>query len=126
MLIKTKIDHSCQMKSDTCIIRLAKLACYGYSKTSEGYPVINENEVSVVRWIFDCYLQGDSLMKIADTLTKRDIKPPIGSKRWSDGTLNCILFDRRYAGSMYPVGNNCFAIVSQEMFEATKGIRCKE
>ena len=44
---------------------MAQRKCYGYDIGVDGALVVNPNEASVVRWIFDRYLSGDSLGKIA-------------------------------------------------------------
>lgn len=47
--------------------------CYGYAISSDGELKINPDEAKVVRWIFERYLSGDSLGKIAAGLEKQGI-----------------------------------------------------
>lgn len=48
--------------------KMAQHKCYGYDTDSDGELVINSEEAVVVRLIFERYLGGDSLGKIADGL----------------------------------------------------------
>lgn len=48
--------------------KMAKRKWYGYTVGSDGKLVINANEAQIVCWIFERYLAGDSLGKIASGL----------------------------------------------------------
>ncbi len=50
--------------------KMANRTCYGYDTLSNGALVINKSDAQTVRWIFDCYLAGTSLGKIAAGLEK--------------------------------------------------------
>ncbi len=43
--------------------KIAQRKCYGYDTGPNGELVINPDEAIVVRWIFECYFNGDSLGK---------------------------------------------------------------
>lgn len=58
--------------------KMAQRKCYGYDIGADGALVVNANEASVVRWIFDRYLSGDSLGKIAAGLETQSIPSPTG------------------------------------------------
>ena len=45
--------------------KMAKRKCYGYDINSDGELAVNSDEVKVVCWIFEQYLAGNSLGKIA-------------------------------------------------------------
>ena len=44
--------------------KMAQRKCYGYDTGPDGELCINPEEAAVVRWIFERYLDGDSLGKI--------------------------------------------------------------
>ena len=58
--------------------QMARRKCYGYTSGSDGQLVINSNEAQIVRWIFERYLAGDSLGKIASGLERQGIPSPTG------------------------------------------------
>ena len=51
--------------------KMAKRKCYGYTINSNGELEINLGEAKVVSWIFERFLAGDSLGKIASGLERR-------------------------------------------------------
>ena len=55
-------------------------------------------EVAVVRWIFERYLRGDSLGKIASTLETKCILSPTGKPKWNREALNKLLSNEKYTG----------------------------
>ena len=63
--------------------KMAQRRCYGYNTGPDGELVINADEAAVVRWIFDRYLSGDSLGKIAAGLEKEGIPSPTGKPKWN-------------------------------------------
>lgn len=87
---------------------------YGYKKSENNkyQLVINEEEAKVVRHIFDLYLQGNGLTKIAQILTKEEIPVPgiardirTNSKSelyycWKQGTISRILRNVVYTGCL--------------------------
>lgn len=52
----------------------------GYKKGADGKPEIVEDEAKIIREIYDKYLEGDSIRKIADYLSDNQIKTPTGKK----------------------------------------------
>ncbi len=70
----------------------------GYEKGEDGLPKIVEEEAKVVREIYQLFLEGHTLRKIADTLTKRSIPTPRGKKQWSVTTVKSILTNEKYKG----------------------------
>jgi len=78
--------------------KMAQRRCYGYDTDANGELVINHDEAAVVRWIFDRYISGDSLGKIAVGLEEQGILSPMGKPRWKRETLNKLLSNEKYTG----------------------------
>lgn len=53
--------------------------------------IICKEKAEVVRMIFDCYLSGASLGKIADILSEKRITSPIGKERWTRAAIDKLL-----------------------------------
>ena len=79
---------------------MADHSCYGYIKSDGDCLVINETEAEIVRWIFDQYLFGDSLGKIAGELEQKKISSPTGKAKWSAATLDKLLSNEKYVGEV--------------------------
>ena len=77
---------------------MAHRKCHGYGVGSDGELVVNSDEVRVVRWIFEQYLAGDSLGKIAAGLEKRSIPSPTGRPRWNREAIDKLLSNEKYTG----------------------------
>ena len=77
---------------------MALRKCYGYDVGADGELVINPDEAAIVHWIFESYLNGDSLGKIATGLEERSIPSPTGKPRWSREALNKLLSNEKYTG----------------------------
>lgn len=112
----------------------------GYKKGTDGKPEVVEDEAKIIREIYDKYLEGDSIRKIADYLNDNQIKTPTGKKVWYYGTVKSILSNEKYKGdalinktyvidciskkvkrndgerAQYYVENNHPAIISPEKF----------
>lgn len=71
---------------------------HGYSIGANGELVINPDEAAAVRWIFDRYLSGDSLGKIAAGLEKQGIPSPTRKPKWNREALNKLLSNEKYTG----------------------------
>lgn len=73
---------------------------YGYRKTKDNRLKVHPEEASVVRYIYETYIQGDvSTIKIADELTKRQIPSPNGGE-WRNSQVLYILRNEKYYGDM--------------------------
>lgn len=57
--------------------KIAQRKCYGYDTGPNGELVINPDEAIVVRWIFECYFNGDSLGKISAGLETQGVSLPV-------------------------------------------------
>ena len=78
--------------------KLANRVCYGYTQDEHGHLVIYGPEAEIVRWIFDRYLNGDSLGKIVDGLAEKHIPSPTGKPRWNREALLKLISNEKYAG----------------------------
>lgn len=93
---------------------LGATAPYGYQKDPQDkfHLIINEKEEEVVKRIFNLYLQGNGLTKIAQILTKEKVEVPgesrkIGKTRktalyssWKQTTIRRILENKVYLGDL--------------------------
>lgn len=78
--------------------KMAQRKCYGYNIGASGELVINPDEATVVRWIFDRYLNGDNLGKIATGLEEQGIPSPTDKPKWNREALNKLLSNEKYTG----------------------------
>lgn len=58
--------------------KIARHKCCGYTISQDGELKINPDEAKVVRWIFERYLFGNSLERIAAGLEIQGILYPAG------------------------------------------------
>lgn len=73
--------------------------CYIYGKIS-----VEKSESQIVKEIFDKYIQGNSLLKIADSLNKRHIEYAPDVIGWNKARLKRIIENECYIGkNNYPV-----------------------
>ena len=70
---------------------------FGFNQKN-GVMTINDTEAIVVRRIFDLYLQGYGLQKIAAILNAEGIPRREGQSRWYNYTVKYILKNERYMG----------------------------
>ncbi len=78
--------------------KLAQRRCYGYDSGSDGELVGNPDEATVVRWIFERYLHGDSFGKIAAELEAQGILSPTGKPKWNREAISKLLSNEKYTG----------------------------
>ena len=78
--------------------KMAQRRCYGYDIGPDGGLVINPDEATVVRWIFDRYINGDSLGKIAAGLEEQGIPSPTGKPKWNREAINKLTANEKYTG----------------------------
>ena len=78
--------------------KMARRRCYGYSTAPDGRLVIAPTEAETVRWIFQSYLDGDSLGKIAAGLEKKGILSPTGKLKWNREAIDKLLSNEKYTG----------------------------
>lgn len=70
---------------------------YGYSLIN-GQLAPKEDEMNVVRRIFDLYLKGVGIQNIAMLLNEEEIPRRYGNKKWYGTTIKYILENERYMG----------------------------
>lgn len=119
----------------------------GYTKDENGKLVIVEEEAKIVRLIYDLYLKGYGCRKIKSYLEKNDIKTVTEKSEWSTSTIDRILSNAKYVGTvlsqksyvenclthkqvknngelpMYLIENNHEAIISKEIFEEVQRMK---
>ena len=78
--------------------KMARRKCYGYEVGSDGELVVNPDEAKVVCWIFEQYLAGDSLGKIAAGLERQGIPSPTDKPRWNREAIDKLLSNEKYTG----------------------------
>lgn len=121
--------------------KLAKRVCFGYNQNEHGDLVINPTEAEIVKWMFERYLSGASLGKIADELYKKGIPSPTGRERWNREAIDKLLSNEKYVGVVllqktisvmgvqientgsadrYLTKNTHSAIISVELFKAAQ------
>jgi len=78
--------------------KMAKRKCYGYMTSPDGELMVNPDEAQVVRWIFEQYLAGSSLGKIASGLERHGILSPTGKSKWNQEAIDKLLSNEKYTG----------------------------
>ena len=121
--------------------KMAQRRCYGYDTDPDGELVINPDEAAAVRWIFDRYISGDSLCKIATGLEEQGTLSPTGRPKWNRETVNKLISNEKYTGrvllqktisasgfqmkndgvmAQYLISDSHEAIISDETFRAAQ------
>ena len=72
--------------------------CYGHRQPQPGQLAIYKEEAAVVRFIFDQYLQGVSVLGIKRMLEAKGIKTPTGKDVWPRRTIETLLDSEKYMG----------------------------
>ncbi len=113
----------------------------GYDRGPDGNLVVNEEQATIVRRIYQLFLSGKTPTGIATLLTREGVKTPAGKEKWSTSTVRSILTNEKYKGDallqksfttdfltkktkinegeipQYYVENNHEAIIDPEVFE---------
>lgn len=69
-------------------------------RDGKGGLMINEEEASVVKMIFDLYLQGHGSSYIQNELSKKKIRSPHGGNVWPRNTIEKLLRNEKYTGDV--------------------------
>ena len=77
---------------------MANRKCYGYEIGPDGELVANPDEAQIVCWIFEQYLFGKSLGKIAAGLEARGVLSPTGRSKWNREAIDKLLSNEKYTG----------------------------
>ena len=72
----------------------------GYYRDYSGRVKIEPAEAEIVHYIFDSFIEGASLQKIADSLTEQGIRSPKGMEKWCYTTIRNILRNEKYCGDV--------------------------
>lgn len=72
---------------------------YGYRKGEDGEPEIVPEEAEIVKRIFNLYLDGYSVDKIASYLNENGVKSKTGTE-WKKATVQGILINEKYVGDL--------------------------
>lgn len=105
--------------------------CYGYDHDEDGKLIINEEQATFVRKIFNWYLGGLSINGIIKELEKQTIKSPTGKDKWNKRSLEVMLSNEKYKGAVrlfadkmsdvqYLATDNHPAIITEEVYEAVQ------
>ena len=78
--------------------KMAHRKCYGYEVGLNGELTVNPDEAKAVCWIFEQYLAGGSLGKIAVGLERQGILSPTGKPRWNREAIDKLLSNEKYTG----------------------------
>lgn len=78
--------------------KMAKRKCYGYTISSNGELEINPDGGKVVSWIFERYLAGNSLGKIAAGLERQGIPSPTGGPKRNREAIDKLISNEKYTG----------------------------
>lgn len=70
----------------------------GYRKGADGKPEIVPNEAETVRSIFSLYLDGYTLLNIAQILMDQEITTATGKSEWTKSAIQSILKNEKYVG----------------------------
>ena len=85
---------------------------YGYYIAPNDHVGIEQEKANIVRMIYQQYLSGMSLGRIADFLFKSNIPFPKGKKRWTQPVLSNLLSNQKCIG--YIVSFDDFFLVQGE------------
>ena len=66
---------------------------YGYQMEDNAF-IICQEKAEVVRMIFDYYLSGASLGKVADMLAEKRVPSPAGKERWTRAAIDKLLSNK--------------------------------
>ena len=125
------IKWGIRQRAASGVSKLYDRKCYGYDHDENGKLVINDEQATVVRRIFNWYLGGLSVGKIIKELEHQNIKSPTGQDRWNKHSIEVMLSNEKYTGSVrlfdekksevqYLSTDNHPAIISEEVYAATQ------
>lgn len=90
---------------------------YGYQKEQFCFSIM-PSEAETVKEIFDRYISGETLLQIANDLTKRQIMYYKDRSNWSKQAVRRIIENKHYCGDMeYP------GIISCDMYQKANSLR---
>lgn len=69
---------------------------YGFTLTNNGTLEINRSDADNVALVFDLYMAGASLGKVADMLYAKQIPSPTGKAKWTRAAVDHLLSNGKY------------------------------
>ena len=69
---------------------------YGFTLTNNGTLEINRSDADNVALVFDLYMAGASLGKVADMLFSKQIPSPTGKAKWTRAAVDHLLSNGKY------------------------------
>lgn len=100
----------------------ASTVCYGYKVSQSGKLVIDSTEAKVVTFIFQQFMNGDSLGNISDALVRMGIPSPTGKATWSRETISKLLANEKYVGDVVLGKTNVIDGAQVKSHDASKQI----
>lgn len=85
-------------KFEQGIVQVNHTKFMGYTKDSDGKLIVVPEEADVVRKIFDLYLQGLGVSRIAKALEEQGIKTVTKNDKWHRSTIHKMLRCEKYMG----------------------------
>ena len=73
---------------------------YGYCTNTNGLLELNQKQAAVVRFIFDEYLEGNGIWRIAKSLNEQRIPTKTGKAAWLGGAIYIILKNNINTGDL--------------------------
>ena len=73
---------------------------YGYCTNENGLLELDQKQAAVVRFIFDEYLEGNGIWRIAKSLNEQKIPTKTGKAAWLGGAIYIILKNSIYTGDL--------------------------
>ena len=107
---------------------IAPITPYGYDKEKQGrgFVLVPNNETETVKYIFNQYASGKSVLNISKALNSRGIYTRNGNK-WSDTTIRQILKNPVYIGKINTKNGakdgKHAPIVSTDLFQSVQALR---
>lgn len=78
----------------------ASTICYGYKATRAGELEIDPMEANIALFIFQHFMNSDSLGKISDAFARMGIISPTGRAIWSRETISKLPANEKYVGDV--------------------------
>ncbi len=75
----------------------------GYDKSNDGNLIINDEEASTVRMIFNMYVAGSSYKDICKILTEENLRNGRGEIKWIPSSIKNILENEKYVGDLIAI-----------------------
>ena len=98
--ISENVIWSSQKRFQKGIAHCPTLFFLGYDTDAKGHLTINEEQAKTVRRIYKQYLEGDGVLKIANSLNSEGIKTGQGKTNWYSQSVLRILKNEKHCGDV--------------------------